>query len=280
MRILAAHDLTPGSDDALRRAAAIAAEAGGELRIVHALSSDAPESAAETARDRLGAALAEVTGRQAHGESGVSMRICRADASDVILSQALAYEADLIVLGGHGPPRLRDAIFGTTAGHVARKAAPPVLIVQSNPGRAYRKILVAVDEEAADTVLDHALRLTSPDEIHVVHAFGTALQAVVGAVDALEDVRTQQDVLVARLRRKLEATGRNAPHFEAIVEEGDEMEVIMRAWSKVEPDLVVMGTHGRTGVAHFLHGSLAETALLGCPSDMLIIPTGPRRRDS
>lgn len=30
---------------------------------------------------------------------------------------------------------------------------------------------------------------------------------------------------------------------------------------------------GRTGVAHLLHGSVAETALRGCPSDMLIIRT-------
>jgi universal stress protein A len=51
------------------------------------------------------------------------------------------------------------------------------------------------------------------------------------------------------------------------------MDVIMRAWTKVRPDLVVMGTHGRTGIAHLLHGSLAESALLGCPSDMLIMRT-------
>jgi nucleotide-binding universal stress UspA family protein len=280
MRILTAHDLTPSSDVALRRAAGLAAQGGAELRVVHALSPGAPESAADAARDRLEAALEEVAGGQTRGETGLSIRICRADAADIILSQAAAYEADLIVLGGHGSPRLRDAMFGTTAGHVARRAAPPVLIVQNDPGRPYRKIMIAVDDESAEQVLDLALGFASPEEIHVVHAFGNALQAVIGAVDPIEDVRTEQDVLVARLRRKLEATGRKAPRIDTIVEEGDEMDVIMRAWNKIEPDLVVMGTHGRTGMAHFLHGSLAESLLLGCPSDMLIIRTGSERQGS
>jgi universal stress protein E len=280
MRILMAHDLTPRSDGALRRAAAIAADDGAELRIIHSIPASAPEEAAEAARNRLEAALAGATGGQACGESGLSIRVCRADAADIILSQAAAYEADLIVLGGHGAPRLRDAMFGTTAGHVARRAAPPVLIVQNDPGRPYRKMMIAVDDESAEQVLDLALSFASPDEIHIVHAFGTALQAVIGAVDPIEDVRTEQDVLVTRLRRKLEATGRKAPRIETIVEEGDEMDVIMRAWNRIEPDLVVMGTHGRTGIAHFLHDSLAETALLGCPSDMLIIRTGAERQGS
>jgi nucleotide-binding universal stress UspA family protein len=41
-----------------------------------------------------------------------------------------------------------------------------------------------------------------------------------------------------------------------------------------------MGTHGRKGLARLLHGSLAETALLGCPSDLLIARTSEDRRSS
>lgn len=273
MHILTANDLTGGSANALRRAAAIAAEAGAQLLVIHAVPATAGEDVAFAARDQLNAALRAINGREANGESGVSIRICHGNPADAILNQAQRYDPDLIVLGAHGEPRLRDAIFGTTAGRVAREAAQPVLIAQNDPGRAYRKVLAAVDKEAADRVLELALAFASPDEVHVVHAFGSVVQALVGAGDVLEGVRADQDLLITRMRQKLATSGRPPVAFETVVEEGDEMDVIMRAWTKLRPDLVVMGTHGRTGIAHLLHGSLAESALLGCPTDVLIVHT-------
>jgi nucleotide-binding universal stress UspA family protein len=277
MRVLTANDLTPGSANALRRAVALASEAGGELRIVHVLQTgieeDAHGIAQKVARDRLEAELRHITGEEGNGESGPTIRICYGAPAEAILSEAEGYDPDLIVLGAHGDPRLRDAIFGTTAGHIVREASQPILIAQNDPRRSYAKMLVAVDDEAAEQVLELALAFASPQDVYVVHAFGSVLEALAGDGDVLEDVRTEQDVLVAGLQRKLAASGRQPPRIETIVEEGDPMDVIMRAWTRVEPDLVVMGTHGRTGVAHLLHGSLAETALLGCPSDMVMMRT-------
>lgn len=277
MRVLTANDLTPGSVNALRRAVAIASETGAELRIVHVLPISAREDvhgvAQGVARDRLETELRDITGKEPDGEFGPTIRICHGAPAEVILRQAERYGADLIVLGAHGEPRLRDAIFGTTAGHVARQAAQPVLVAQNDSGRPYRKVMIAVDSEAADQVLEVALSFASPDEVHIVHAFGSVLEALAGATDLLDDVRTDQDVIAANLRQKAAGSSRQPCRIHMIVEEGAPMDVIMRAWTKVEPDLVVMGTHGRIGIAHLLHGSVAETALLGCPSDMLIMRT-------
>ena len=130
MRVLTASDLTPGSANALRRAAALSVQAGGQLRIVHAVPATAGEDVAFAARDRLQSILRDVTGREAAGESGVSIRICHGNPVEVILDQQERYEPDLIVLGDHGDPRLRDAILGTTAGHVIREATAPVLVAR------------------------------------------------------------------------------------------------------------------------------------------------------
>lgn len=277
MRVLIATDLTDRSATALRRAIALAGVAGSELRIVHVLQTGLQEEAhgvaQGVARDRLEAELRAIAGKEAGGETGPTIRICRGAPAEVILSQAERFDADLIVLGAHGEPCLRDAIFGTTAGHVVREASQPVLIARNDPGRSYAKMLVAVDNEAAGRVLELALAFASPQEVYVVHAFGSVLKALAGDGVVLEDVRAEQDVLVAGLRQKLTGSGRQPARIETIVEEGNPMDVIMRAWTRVEPDLVVMGTHGRTGIAHLLHGSIAETALLGCPSDILIMRT-------
>jgi universal stress protein E len=277
MRILTASDLTSGSANALRRAVAIAGKAGAELRILHVLKTPLAEDvngvAQGVARDRIEAELRHIAGKEADGETGPTIRVCHGKPADAILRQAERFDPDLIVLGGHGEPRLRDAIFGTTAGHVIREAAQPVLIARDDPGRAYRRMLVAVDDEAAEQVLEPALAFAAPDEVYIVHASGSVVEALAGAGVVLEDARTAQDVLVAKLRQKLAGSRREPALIATIVEEGDPMDVIMRAWKKVEPDLVVMGTHGRTGIAHLLLGSVAETALLGCPCDMLILRT-------
>lgn len=273
-RVLMATDLTEGSSNALQRAFAIAVEADADLRIVHVHPAASSDAADRSAGDRLEGSLA-VRAAQEPG-ARLSIESCRGDPVEEILDQADRFGADLIVLGARGEPRLRDAIFGTTAGHVVRKAAQPVLIAQNDPDRAYRKTLVAVDDDAAEQVLGLALTFAAPDEVYVVHAFGSVMEALAGTGDVLEEVRTEQDVLVAKLRRKLAGSGRQPARIETIVEEGDPTDVIMRAWKKVEPDLVVTGTHGRTGIAHLLHGSVAETALLGCPCDMLILRTSDR----
>ena len=272
-RILVASDLTQGSRNALNRASSIAAAAGAELRVVHVNPEREAGDASATARVWLRSSLNDIAGGRPGGESALSVRICRGDPAGVILDQATHFGADLIVLGAHGEPRLRDAIFGTTASHVVRDATAPVLVAQNEAGRPYSRLLVAVDNEAADEVLDLALNFASPAEFHIVHAFGSVAERLIGAPDLLGDVCTNQDVLIARARHRLAGSG-GWVALEAIVEKGEEMDVIMRAWARIKPDLVVMGTHGRKGFAHFLHGSIAETALLGCPADLLIMRTG------
>jgi nucleotide-binding universal stress UspA family protein len=45
-------------------------------------------------------------------------------------------------------------------------------------------------------------------------------------------------------------------------------------------DLVVIGTHGRGGLAHIALGSVAERVLRRSPVPVLVVPTRPKRKDS
>jgi universal stress protein E len=60
------------------------------------------------------------------------------------------------------------------------------------------------------------------------------------------------------------------------VEEGKAMEIISRAVSELRPDLLVMGTHGRSGLLKALIGSVTEEALRTQNVDILAVPSVKR----
>jgi universal stress protein A len=64
-------------------------------------------------------------------------------------------------------------------------------------------------------------------------------------------------------------------HVQHRVEEGDPAAEILRAAEEWGCDLIVMGTHGRTGLAHLLMGSVAEQAIRTAPCSVLVVK-GPR----
>ena len=56
------------------------------------------------------------------------------------------------------------------------------------------------------------------------------------------------------------------------LEEGDPIEVISQVVSEMAPDLLVMGTHGRSGLLKALIGSVTEEALRSLSVDILAVP--------
>jgi nucleotide-binding universal stress UspA family protein len=57
------------------------------------------------------------------------------------------------------------------------------------------------------------------------------------------------------------------------VEEGNPNEMILKVAEEWEADLIVLGTHGRTGLSHLLMGSVAEKVIRHSTKPLYIIPT-------
>ncbi len=136
----------------------------------------------------------------------------------------------------------------------------------------YRRILVPTDgSDGARAAFDHAVTLASQSgaELHVVNAVDpTLVPPEVGAGDLVDALQQSGQALVETLRERGEAAGLTV---ETAVLTGDPPEAIRRYAEDHGVDLVVMGTHGRTGLDRWLLGSVAERVIRTSPAPVLTV---------
>lgn len=137
-------------------------------------------------------------------------------------------------------------------------------------------ILVATDfGELADRALDYAIELAVKfgATIHLVHnisvpAIGIPDMGTVPASAAVDGlVREGESMLqrvVARARDK-------ATFGNVILRIGDPRDAIVEVAKEVHADLIVIGTHGRHGVARALLGSVAEAVVRAAPCPVMTV---------
>lgn len=276
--ILLATDLSARGDRALDRALQLAKERGTQLIVLHVM-----ESHGGTARlttpvwRRLSAdhkALAERELAEDLAASGVSTEVVVVSGDPLarILETADAYGCSLIVTGTARDETLGRLLLGTTVEKLARQARQPVLVVKNRPRRPYRDVLVATDFSAGSRqALRAALYLVPKADLTLFHAYDVPFQG-----------KNVPDEAVTRNFYK--AAEQNSKEFLAetpelaerarpkVVLECGQPETVLSEYSfNHRSDLVVTGTHGRTGILRTAIGSVAERLLESLPSDVLIV---------
>lgn len=132
------------------------------------------------------------------------------------------------------------------------------------PGEEIKRILVPTDfSPGAEPALAWAAKLAGcfGAEVVLLHVLDVRLAALAGlppdmaampAVDELvEGARAEAEVQMKQLASRF-------PGAKTLIKEGSPRNVILEAAANLDADLIVMGTHGRTGLAHVFVGSVAE----------------------
>jgi nucleotide-binding universal stress UspA family protein len=178
-------------------------------------------------------------------------------------------------MGMHRKAPFLDLFRGTTIERVLRQGDVPVLAVKDKPSAPYRRVLVAVDFSIGSRrALEFALRMVPDGEFHVLHAYDVPFAGFLTDPRTHEQVATEHAGQLAKIvDHELQAFLGQFPGLRErchlILERGDAREVLARALEQVRPDLLALGTHGRSGIARAMLGSVAEETLANPPCDVL-----------
>lgn len=286
--VLAGTSLAPGGDAVLRTAAAVARRLGAALHVAHAFYvSDVgegddwpPEPAAEEVAD-YGAEPEAALARQLDRlrlAGDVAERHCQPGPPHRVLAHlAERLRPAVIVTGGAEGEAARRRGLGSTAARLLASVACPVLVVHREPAIPPARVLAAVDlSELSAEALAGGLALIErlagsdpPPDIEVVLALDPRRHRPLGK---LGDERAER-VAGERLERFVaEAVPHLAGGIRRSVVAGDPATRLVQEITAAQPDVVVLGTHGRGGFERFLLGSVAAEVTARAPMAALVVP--------
>jgi nucleotide-binding universal stress UspA family protein len=272
-RILAATDLTARSERALGRAMRLRDQFDAQLTVLHVVEEELPERIAKRraadARKLIATQLRNLA--PAADLEATAVEVAFGTDYAAIIRRANELDAGLTVLGIHRESPWRDLFLGSTIERVLRRGDMPILTVKDEPLSDYRRVLVAVDFSVYSRVaLEFAARLVPDGEFLVLHAYDLPF------TDFLPAVQTRHvDLLEGEIREQMAALLRGLPAGQSkVISEvrlGEAVPVVEAATAEFRPDLLVVGTHGRTGVAHAILGSIAGKLLRRPRCDVLAV---------
>lgn len=198
--------------------------------------------------------------------------------AETILSYADAHDIDLIVMGTHGRRGMDRMLFGSVTEEVVRKAPCPALTVRVDadgaPGRAVHRLLVPIDfSDASGVALDHAQEIAhtygaSIDLLHVVP------EPSAPAAYGKRGVPFPTQEVLDRVEKQLTTMARNdlgGEHVQVAARAGHIPTTILDYCDETDADLIVLATHGRTGLDRALLGSVTERVLRQSPQPVFVV---------
>ena len=147
----------------------------------------------------------------------------------------------------------------------------------------FTRILVPTDfSEPSDAALDYARELAGQfgASLHVLHVIETPVAVMSPEVGIVDSPELQAQLFEdARDRLQLRITPNDRTRHPATTEVvwGTSAHGIVNYATERGMDLIVMGTHGRGGVAHLLLGSVAEKVVRHAPCPVMTVRQAPAR---
>lgn len=229
--------------------------------------------------------------------AGVATRsaVLEGDAAEAIIKEADARPGTLIVMATHGRSGLGRWLMGSVADKVVRHANQPTLVVRARDGadgarddadgsRAnIGEVILPLDGSAtAEAAIPHAVEMSKllGVGISLIRAVSPASHADAFVEympdsyerlveDAREDAEEYLDGVATRIRDQ----GISEVRTEASI--GNASSAIVDLARAADDPLVVMATHGRSGIGRWMLGSVADRVVRHGPGPVLVVRPDP-----
>ncbi|EMA24685.1 universal stress protein [Haloarcula argentinensis] len=275
--ILVPTDGSPGSERAFEAAATLARTHDTTVHVLSVVDEHGPTDDWDYDGDSPAAAFIESQANHVDTEDlSVTAAVREGVVHDAVLDYADETDINLIVMGTHGRTGVRRFLLGSVTEKVVRLADVPVLSVKADaePGTvSFDDILLPTDgSSGAEAAIEPAGALASVTDatVHLVSVVDTrSLGVDVGSsviVDELESVATDA---VENTSDRLSEMG--VETVETAIAHGVPYRAILDAIEEADADLVIIGTHGRTGIDRYLLGSVAEKLVRTSPVPVMTV---------
>ena len=178
-----------------------------------------------------------------------------------IVSVAEKENCDLIIMGRKGLGGVEIELVGSVTARVIGHTKKDVLVIPEGSKLSWNKILVASDnspnsrpalEKAFEIAKEHSSSIAAVTVVYIDTDFFTISHKLI------EEMKEQAKKHLEELKAEAASKGLD---LALIVKEGEPHEGIINAAEEFGADLIVMGSHGRTGLKRLLMGSVTEKVL-------------------
>jgi len=275
-RILVPIDFSECSEHAFRYAVDLAARCNASITALYieTLHGEIRDHVRDQ-MNQLVASAGEGIQIGSHAERGI-------EAAPTILDFAQQDNSDLVVMGTHGRRGFRRFVIGSIASETVQHAKRPVLTVRGGPEFESfefppKQILAPIDfAEASLVVIRNAKELASfyGADVHLLHViedrfhpafYGPGLTSV---YDIYPDIEARS---CKHLRELYHDAGGPEGPFTVEACSGHPSDQIVQHAEDEKSQLIVLATHGLTGLEHFILGSVAERVIRVAPCPVFTV---------
>ncbi len=252
----------------------LAAHHAARITLLHVVPDmlTAPPADLEAALQSVESLFARLQQESAAARNEVATELRMGDAAEEIIKLGLLERASLVAMATHGRRGVNRLLHGSVAETVLRRAALPLFVTNETSAsvtgmaeHGIKRILLPV---AGATISDELLHRV----IDVATTYGSRVFVYHDERGVTEQDRGLDPAAVQRLLdsycQRLAAADLTVEplrtHSTLVPED------ILTHIDKLAIDLVAMNTHGRTGLARALYGSVAENVLRRSPCPLLL----------
>jgi nucleotide-binding universal stress UspA family protein len=173
--------------------------------------------------------------------------IADADIWDIMEHDIIGPQ-DIIVMGTHGVKGVKDLFIGSNAEKLIRKSRIPVLTVKENEE----------DFDFSDLVFASDFEADMKEKFPMVHNFAKIFSSKIHLLKIVSSDAESQKNLANQSIDKFATEMGIENYTKNVVYNRNIEDGILEFSTKINADVIAMETHGRTGIAHVINGSVTE----------------------